>query len=146
MTSYSYQNYKGYRQHSQEYQHRLNSLLEVDFTPQSKLSVYGFYVNGLIKLPGSDSLSKYIVNDTSANTRSLNRVCRRRSSDVAVNNATRMSSFSISARICPFVTLSPTAIFKARTRPTAPKANSATCSACTVPDVTAETVDSTVPR
>ncbi len=73
MTAYSYQNYKGYRQHSQEYQHRLNSLLEVDFTPQSKLSVYGYYVNGLIKLPGSDSLINYIENDTAANTRSLSR-------------------------------------------------------------------------
>jgi iron complex outermembrane receptor protein len=73
MTAYSYQNYKGYRQHSQEYQHRLNSLLEVDFTPQSKLSVYGYYVNGLIKLPGSLTLTQYNENDTVANARSLSR-------------------------------------------------------------------------
>lgn len=73
MTAYSYQNYRGYRQHSQEYQHRLNSLFEADFTPQSKLSVYGYYVNGLIKLPGSLTLTEYNENDTMANTRSLNR-------------------------------------------------------------------------
>jgi len=73
MSAYSYQNYKGYRQHSQEYQHRLNSLLEVDFTPQSKLSVYGYYVAGLIKLPGSLTLTQYNENDTMANARSLSR-------------------------------------------------------------------------
>ncbi len=73
MASYSYQNYKGYRQHSQEYQHRLNSLLEVDFTPQSKLSVYGYYVNGLIKLPGSLTLTQYNENDTMAKPLSLSR-------------------------------------------------------------------------
>jgi len=73
MSTYSYQNYKGYRQHSQEYQHRLNALLETDFTPVSRLSVYGYYVNGLIKLPGSLSLTNYNLSDTNANSRSLSR-------------------------------------------------------------------------
>jgi iron complex outermembrane receptor protein len=73
MTSYSYQNYHGYRQHSQEYQHRLNSLFEADFTPQSKLSVYGYYVGGLIKLPGSLRLDQYNENDTLANPTSVSR-------------------------------------------------------------------------
>jgi iron complex outermembrane receptor protein len=79
MTSYSYQNYAGYRQHSQEYQHRLNTLFEADFTPQSKLSVYGYYVNGLIKLPGSLTLKNYNENDTAANSRSLSRDEKRNS-------------------------------------------------------------------
>ncbi len=73
MTSYSYQNYTGYRQHSQEYQHRLNSIFETDFTAQSKLSVYGYYVNGIIKLPGALTLANYNLNDTMANLRSLSR-------------------------------------------------------------------------
>jgi len=73
MTSYSYQNYHGYRQHSQEYQHRLNSLFEADFTPQSRLSVYGYYINGIIKLPGSLTLEQYNENDTVANPQSLSR-------------------------------------------------------------------------
>ncbi len=73
MTSYSYQNYNGYRQHSQEYQTRLNSLFETDFTPDSKLSVYGYYVNGIIKLPGALTLAQYNENDTLANSRSLSR-------------------------------------------------------------------------
>ncbi len=79
MASYSYQNYNGYRQHSQEYQHRLNSLFETDFTKNSKLSVYGYYVNGLIKLPGSLKLEDYNTNDTMANTRSVDRDEKRNS-------------------------------------------------------------------
>lgn len=79
MTSYSYQNYYGYRQHSQEFQHRLNSLFETQFTPQSKLSVYGYYVNGLIKLPGALTLTQYNENDTLANPRSLSRDEKRNS-------------------------------------------------------------------
>lgn len=77
MTNYSYQNYWGYRQHSQEYQHRLNSLFETDFTNNSKLSVYGYYVNGLIKLPGSLTKAKYEENDTLANKRDFDRDAKR---------------------------------------------------------------------
>jgi iron complex outermembrane recepter protein len=73
MANYSYQNYKGYRQHSQEYQHRFNSLLETEFTRESKLSVYGYYVGGLIKLPGALTLAQYNENDTMANPRSVSR-------------------------------------------------------------------------
>jgi len=73
MTVYSYQNYKGYRNHSQEYQNRLNTLFETDFTPSSRLSVFAYYVNGIIKLPGALSLTDYNTNDTMANERSLSR-------------------------------------------------------------------------
>ncbi len=73
MTVYSYQNYEGYRQHSEEFQNRLNMLLETDFTKQSKLSVYGYYVDGIIKLPGSLTLSEYNTNELMANERSLSR-------------------------------------------------------------------------
>lgn len=79
MSSYSYQNYKGYRTHSEEFQHRLNSLFETDFTPQSKLSVYGYYVNGIIKLPGSLTLEDYNTNDSMANQRSVDRDEKRNS-------------------------------------------------------------------
>ncbi len=79
MSSYSYQNYKGYRTHSEEFQHRLNSLFETDFTPQSKLSVYGYYVNGIIKIPGSLTLEDYNTNDTMANQRSVDRDEKRNS-------------------------------------------------------------------
>lgn len=73
MTVYSYQNYNGYRQHSQEYQNRLNTLFEADFTKNSKISIYGYYVNGIIKLPGALTLEQYNNNDTAANSLSLSR-------------------------------------------------------------------------
>lgn len=69
----SYENYHGYRQHSQEYQNRLNTLYEADVTDKSKLAVYGYYVNGLIKLPGSLTLQQFNENDTAANQRSIDR-------------------------------------------------------------------------
>jgi iron complex outermembrane recepter protein len=77
MTTYSYQNYTGYRQHSNEYQHRLNTLLETEFTKESKLSVYGYYVDGLIKLPGGLTKTEYNENDTMANSRDVDRDSKR---------------------------------------------------------------------
>lgn len=92
MTSYSYQNYEGYRQHSQEYQHRLNTLFEADFTPQSKISVYGYYVKGLIKLPGSLTLQQYVENDTMARPNSISRD-EKRISEKGRLGVTMISSF-----------------------------------------------------
>ncbi|MCX7877653.1 MAG: TonB-dependent receptor [Ignavibacteria bacterium] len=77
MTNYSYQNYWGYRQHSQEYQHRLNSIFETDFAKNSKLTVNGYFVTGLIKLPGSLTKAKYEENDTLANKRDFDRDAKR---------------------------------------------------------------------
>lgn len=72
-----YENYQGYRQHSQEYQTRINSIYEVDLNKKSKLSIYGYYVNGLIKLPGSLTLTQYNQNDTAANPRDVGRDAKR---------------------------------------------------------------------
>jgi iron complex outermembrane receptor protein len=77
MTNYSYENYKGYRTHSSEYQHRLNMFFETNFTEKSKISIYGYYVNGLIQLPGSLKLADYNKNDTAANSRDFGRNARR---------------------------------------------------------------------
>lgn len=72
-----YENYQGYRAHSQEYQTRINSIYEVDLNARSKLSIYGYYVNGLIKLPGSLTKTKYDANDTAANSRDVGRDAKR---------------------------------------------------------------------
>jgi len=52
---------------------RVNALYEVDVTPKSKLTLYSYYVNTLIKLPGSLTLAQYTENDTAANVRSVSR-------------------------------------------------------------------------
>ncbi|RPI18175.1 MAG: TonB-dependent receptor [Ignavibacteriae bacterium] len=72
-----YENYKGYRQHSEEYQTRINTIYEVDLNARSKMSIFGYYVNGLIKLPGSLTLTKYLENDTAANSRDVGRDAKR---------------------------------------------------------------------
>jgi iron complex outermembrane receptor protein len=72
-----YENYTGYRAHSQEYQTRINSIYEVDLNARSKMSIYGYYVSGLIKLPGSLTKTAYDLNDTAANKRDVGRDAKR---------------------------------------------------------------------
>lgn len=77
MATYSYENYGGYRYHSQEYQSRFNSIYEADLNPVSTISIYGYYVNGLIKLPGSLTLKQYDDNYLQANPRDVSRDSKR---------------------------------------------------------------------
>lgn len=77
MATYSYENYRGYRAHSQQYQTRFNAVYETDLNPVSKFSLYGYYVNGLIKLPGSLTLEQYNHDDLAANSRDLSRDAKR---------------------------------------------------------------------
>jgi iron complex outermembrane receptor protein len=73
MVTGSYENYGGFRNHSSQYMNRLNAIYEANVTDKSKLSLYGYYVNTLIKLPGSLTLEQYTQNDTAANPNSLSR-------------------------------------------------------------------------
>lgn len=77
MATYSYENYNGYRYHSQEFQSRFNSIYEADLNPVSTISIYGYYVNGLIKLPGSLTLKQYEENYLQANPRDVSRDSKR---------------------------------------------------------------------
>ncbi len=67
MMTGSYENYGGYRNHSNQYMSRFNTIYEADVNAKSKISLYGYYVNTLIKLPGSLTLAQYNENDTAAN-------------------------------------------------------------------------------
>ncbi len=77
MLTTSYENYRGFRQHSNEYQTRLNSVYEANVTDKSKILVNGYYVNGLIKLPGSLTLEQYQTNDSMANPQDVSRDSKR---------------------------------------------------------------------
>jgi len=59
MLTTSYENYDGYRQHSNEYQTRVNSTFITEISPRTTLKVFDYYVNGLIKLAGSQTLEEY---------------------------------------------------------------------------------------
>ncbi len=77
MVNYSYENYAGYRDHSQEYQNRFNSVYETDLNAVSKLAIYAYYVDGIIKLPGSLTLKQYNQDDLQANPRDISRDSKR---------------------------------------------------------------------
>ncbi|MCH8033084.1 MAG: TonB-dependent receptor [Bacteroidetes bacterium] len=53
LATYSYQNYEGYREHNSEYWHIFNTVLEVHPGDNTSLKILGYFVDGLIKLPGS---------------------------------------------------------------------------------------------
>jgi iron complex outermembrane receptor protein len=53
LLTYTYHNYKGYRKHSEDYWHIVNSVLETSPTINSRLEILGYFVSGLIRLPGS---------------------------------------------------------------------------------------------
>ncbi len=53
LATYSYQNYEGYREHNNEYWHIFNTVLEVHPGDNTSLKILGYFVDGLIKLPGS---------------------------------------------------------------------------------------------
>lgn len=52
-------NYKGYRDHSPDYWTIVNSVVEVTPADNSRLEVLGYFVGGVIKLPGSLTLNEY---------------------------------------------------------------------------------------
>lgn len=53
LLTYSYHNYLGYRKHSEDFWNIVNSVFETTPTAHSNLQVLGYYVDGLIRLPGS---------------------------------------------------------------------------------------------
>ncbi len=60
LLTYSYHNYGGYRAHSEDYWHILNTVLETTPTANTHLQILGYYVNGQIRLPGSLTREEYL--------------------------------------------------------------------------------------
>jgi iron complex outermembrane receptor protein len=59
--TYSYHNYKGFRDHSSDYWNIINTVYETTPTEFSKLEILGYFVAGLIRLPGSLKLAEYLA-------------------------------------------------------------------------------------
>lgn len=53
LTTYTYHNYKGYREHSEDYWHILNTVLETTPGDNTNFQFLGYFATGLIRLPGS---------------------------------------------------------------------------------------------
>ena len=77
MLTSSYETYEGYRQHSNENQGRVNMTLLTEISPKTTLKVFGYYVNGLIKLPGSQTLNEYNTDPFSSDATTLARDLKR---------------------------------------------------------------------
>jgi len=57
--TYNYRNYGGYRQHSNEYIHIVNSIFDAYPDSKTQIEVLGNFTRGLIKLPGALTLAEY---------------------------------------------------------------------------------------
>lgn len=53
LATYTYHNYNGYREHSADYWHIFNTILETTPCKNTSFQILGYYVNGIICLPGS---------------------------------------------------------------------------------------------
>jgi len=73
MGTYSYHNYEGYRPHSQDYWNIFNTVVDLLPGDGTNLKFLGYYVDGLIKLPGSLTLDQFDEDPYQANQRDVNR-------------------------------------------------------------------------
>ncbi|MBI3193113.1 MAG: TonB-dependent receptor, partial [Ignavibacteriae bacterium] len=77
LTTYNYHTYQGYRPHSEDYWHILNSVIEMKPNDLSTFSVFSYFVDGLIRLPGSLSKQKFEQDPFQANKRDVDRDAKR---------------------------------------------------------------------
>lgn len=75
--TYSYHNYKGFRPHSEDYWHILNTVVDLLPGDKTNLQIYGYFVDGLIKLPGSLTKDRFDEDPYQANSRDVGRDAKR---------------------------------------------------------------------
>ncbi len=77
LTTYNYHTYQGYRPHSEDYWHILNSAIEMKPNDLSTFSVFSYFVDGLIRLPGSLTKEKFEQDPFQSNSRDVSRDAKR---------------------------------------------------------------------
>jgi iron complex outermembrane recepter protein len=75
--TYSYHNYKGFRPHSEDYWHIFNTVVDLLPGDGTNLQIYGYFVDGLIKLPGSLTKEQFEEDPYQAAQRELDRDSKR---------------------------------------------------------------------
>ncbi len=75
--TYSYHNYKGFRPHSEDYWHIFNTVVDVLPGDGTNLQIFGYFVDGLIKLPGSLTKEDFEEDPYQANQRDIDRDSKR---------------------------------------------------------------------
>jgi len=77
LNTYSYHNYKGFRPHSQDYWHIYNTVLDVMPGDESNLQILGYFVDGVIYLPGSLTKEEFEEDPYQAAQREIDRGSKR---------------------------------------------------------------------
>lgn len=77
LLTYSYHNYDGYRKHGSDYWHIINTVLETTPGDNTNLQILGYFVKGLIRLPGSLTKEEYEQDPFQAGQREVDRDTRR---------------------------------------------------------------------
>ncbi|MFA5833061.1 MAG: TonB-dependent receptor [Bacteroidota bacterium] len=77
LTTYSYHTAEGYRKHSNDYWNIVNSVYETAPNDESKMTMLLYYVDGLIKLPGSLTQAQYEKDPFMSNPRDVGRDAKR---------------------------------------------------------------------
>lgn len=77
IATYSYQNYGGYRVHNNEYWHILNTVLEIHPGDNTSLKILGYFVDGLVKLPGSLTKEEFEEDPYQSDQRQVDRDSKR---------------------------------------------------------------------
>lgn len=77
LATYNYHSARGYREHSQDYWHLFNSAFETQISDRSRLSLIGYYVSGLIRLPGSLTRAQFDLDPFQPNQRDVDRDAKR---------------------------------------------------------------------
>jgi len=75
--TYSYHNYKGFRPHSQDYWHIFNTVVDLAPGDGTNLQLIGYFVDGLIKLPGSLTKEEFEEDPYQAAEREVGRDTKR---------------------------------------------------------------------
>ncbi len=77
LTTYTYHNSKGYRNHSDDYWHILNTVLATRPNEFTRLNIYGYFVDGKINLPGSLTKAQFDADLYQPNKRDVDRDSKR---------------------------------------------------------------------
>jgi iron complex outermembrane receptor protein len=73
LNTYSYQHYDGFREHNSEHWHILNTVVETKPSANTSLKVLFYFVDGMIRLPGSLTKEEFEENPLQADQRSIDR-------------------------------------------------------------------------
>lgn len=73
LNTYSYQHYDGYREHNSEHWHILNTVVETKPSSNTSLKILFYFVDGIIRLPGSLTKEEFEEDPYQADQRAIDR-------------------------------------------------------------------------